>query len=66
MVKGNSRFLLAEEDGWEVGRNCSSSTAYKSEQRFIRGVLCREMSKHLTVLRLGITTLSFSLRSTVI
>lgn len=50
---------MAEEGGWEVGRDCSS-TAWKSEQRWIRGALCREMSKHLSLLYLGTTRLSFA------
>lgn len=57
MVKGNSRFLLAEQDGLELTGDCSSSTAYKSEQCCIRGALCREMSKYLSALCLGITRL---------
>lgn len=57
MLKDNSMFLLAEEDGWEVGKDCSSSSACKSEQRCIRGALCGKISEHLSALCLGITKL---------
>lgn len=56
-------FLLAEEDGWEVGKDCSSSSACKSEQRCIRGALCGKISEHLSALCLGMTKLFLSVQS---
>lgn len=62
VLKDNSMFLLAEEDGWEVGKDCSSSSACKSEQRCIRGALCGKISKHLSALCLGTTKLFLSVQ----
>jgi len=56
VVKDNRRLLLAEEDGWEVGRDCNSSAACKSEWLCIRGALCREMSKYPSAPCLGMTS----------
>ena len=60
VVKGNSRFLLAGEDGWDVGRDCSSSTACTSEQRSIREALQGNAKTSVCTLSGHNQTLSFT------